>query len=97
MKLRTIERTEAGLVAHYDLGTRIEKAVQPVAKAIDKIAGTKIVGCGGCKKMRDRLNSGMTISEASTIRAIEFIGRKLAKRKQTIFAKVDARLKADGK
>ncbi len=38
------------------LGDRVERIAQPIAKAIDKVAGTKIQECGGCKKRRDALN-----------------------------------------
>lgn len=54
------------------LGDRIERVTKPIARVIDKVAGTKIVGCGGCKKMKERLNSGMSITEA--------IKRRLANR-----------------
>ena len=38
------------------LGDRIEKLAQPIARVIDKVAGTNIQGCGGCKKRREALN-----------------------------------------
>lgn len=38
------------------LGDLVEKIAQPIAKAIDKIAGTKIQKCGGCKKRKKYLN-----------------------------------------
>jgi len=31
------------------LGDKINRIAQPIAKTIDKIAGTKIAKCGGCK------------------------------------------------
>jgi hypothetical protein len=79
------------------LGTRIEKLAQPIARGIDKIAGTNISGCLGCKKMRERLNSGMNIVEATTVRALEFGIKKLGGHRKTILSKVDARLKSQAK
>jgi hypothetical protein len=38
------------------LGDRVEKIAQPIAKIIDKVAGTNIQGCGGCKKRKEYLN-----------------------------------------
>lgn len=50
------------------LGTRIERIAQPIARTIDKLTGTHIAGCGGCKKMRDRLNVGMPFTQALKLR-----------------------------
>jgi hypothetical protein len=50
------------------LGDKIAAIAQPVARVIDKIAGTKIAGCGGCRKMKDRLNAGMPVAEALKLR-----------------------------
>jgi len=38
------------------LGDRVEKVAQPIAKIIDKIAGTNIQGCGACQKRKEYLN-----------------------------------------
>jgi hypothetical protein len=76
------------------LGTRIERIAQPIAKAIDKVAGTKIAGCNGCKQMRERLNAGMSIQESAKMRVIEFALKKLAKQRTNILSAVDTRLKA---
>lgn len=38
------------------LGDRVEKIAQPIAKMIDKVAGTNIQGCGACKKRKEYLN-----------------------------------------
>ena len=38
------------------LGDLVETIAQPIAKAIDKVAGTKIQECGGCKKRKEYLN-----------------------------------------
>ena len=38
------------------LGDRIESIVQPIAKVIDKIAGTNIQGCGACQERKKYLN-----------------------------------------
>ncbi len=47
-----------------NLGTTIERIAKPIARGIDAIAGTNINGCGGCNKMRDNLNAGMTLTDA---------------------------------
>lgn len=38
------------------LGDMVERIAQPIAKIIDRALGTKIQGCGGCKKRREALN-----------------------------------------
>lgn len=38
------------------MGDVVAKVAQPIAKMIDKVAGTDIEHCGGCKKRRDKLN-----------------------------------------
>ncbi len=38
------------------LGDKVESIAQPIAKIIDKIAGTNIQGCGACKKRKEYLN-----------------------------------------
>lgn len=38
------------------LGDRVEKIAQPIAKMIDRVAGTNIQGCGACKKRKEYLN-----------------------------------------
>jgi len=38
------------------LGDRVEKVAQPIAKIIDKIAGTNIQNCGACQKRKEYLN-----------------------------------------
>jgi hypothetical protein len=39
------------------LGDKVASVAQPIARAIDKIAGTDIEHCGGCKKRRESLNN----------------------------------------
>jgi hypothetical protein len=70
VKAVTIRRVNGNIVEHTvsDLGDKIERLAKPVAKAIDKIAGTKIAKCRGCKKMKDRLNAGMPFAEALKLR-----------------------------
>lgn len=53
-----------GIPQSVGKGDKIERIAKPIANIIDKVAGTKIVGCGGCKKMKERLNTGMSITEA---------------------------------
>jgi hypothetical protein len=38
------------------LGDRVERIAQPIARAIDKVAGTDIQGCGACQKRKEYLN-----------------------------------------
>lgn len=38
------------------LGDRVEQIAQPIAKVIDRIAGTNIQECGACKKRKKKLN-----------------------------------------
>jgi hypothetical protein len=76
------------------LGDKIAAVAQPIAKAIDKVAGTKLAGCGGCKKMRERLNAGMSVQEAAKMRVIEFALKKLSRQRNNILSEVDTRLKA---
>ena len=38
------------------LGDAVAIIAQPIAKAIDSVAGTNIQGCGGCKKRQEALN-----------------------------------------
>ncbi len=38
------------------LGDLVAAVAQPIARAIDAAAGTKIAECGGCKKRREALN-----------------------------------------
>lgn len=39
------------------LGDMVEKIAQPIAKAIDAIAGTDIQNCDACKKRKEKLNN----------------------------------------
>jgi len=39
------------------LGDAVEKVAQPIAGAIDKVVGTNIKECGGCKKRKEWLNN----------------------------------------
>ncbi len=38
------------------VGDQVERIAQPVAKVIDKVLGTNVQQCGGCKRRRDYLN-----------------------------------------
>ncbi len=46
------------------LGDAIAVVAQPIARGIDAVAGTKVAGCSGCKKMRNNLNEGMSLQDA---------------------------------
>jgi len=50
MKIKTIMPSVRGL------GDVVAIVAQPVAKAIDAVAGTKLSACGGCQKRRNKLN-----------------------------------------
>ena len=38
------------------LGDAVAAVAQPIARAIDRVAGTKIQSCASCKRRRDALN-----------------------------------------
>lgn len=40
----------------YGLGDLVAAVAQPIAGAIDRVAGTQIKSCGGCAKRREMLN-----------------------------------------
>ena len=45
------------------LGDIVYKVANPIARAIDRVAGTKIQGCGGCAKRREALNKAMPFTK----------------------------------
>jgi hypothetical protein len=45
-------------------GDLIATAAQPIAKGIDRILGTDVQNCGGCKQMQNNLNQGMSLADA---------------------------------
>lgn len=45
-------------------GDALYAVAQPIAKGIDKVLGTNVQGCSGCKKMRENLNQGMSLQDA---------------------------------
>jgi len=47
-----------------NLGDKIAFVAQPMARGIDAALGTNVAGCKGCKKMRENLNSGMSLTDA---------------------------------
>jgi hypothetical protein len=88
--MKVLKRRINGILVEYSLdgkpqpisqglGDKIAAVAQPIAKAIDKIAGTKITGCGGCKKMRERLNAGMSLKNAMLLRIQEAGSNKVLK------------------
>jgi len=40
-----------------NLGDKVAAVAQPIARVIDRVAGTNVQGCGGCKKRQDALNA----------------------------------------
>lgn len=54
-------------VAKLQIGSAVAKIAQPIAKAIDKVAGTNMQGCGGCKAREMKLNEiGQKIADKLT-------------------------------
>ena len=43
------------------LGDHVERIAQPIARAIDKVAGTNIQGCGACQKRKEALNKAFPL------------------------------------
>jgi len=43
------------------LGDVVAVVAQPIAKAIDRVAGTKIQGCNSCQRRREALNKAVPI------------------------------------
>jgi hypothetical protein len=41
---------------YQGLGDKVERVAKPIAKVIDRVAGTNIQECGGCKKRKAWLN-----------------------------------------
>ena len=54
MKIKIIPRSQIRQVA--GLGDVVAKVAQPVAKAVDRVAGTDLQNCGGCKDRQKKLN-----------------------------------------
>ena len=44
------------------IGDVVHKIAQPIAKSIDRLAGTNIQECGGCKKRRETLNKAFPLT-----------------------------------
>ncbi len=44
------------------LGDVVENIAQPIARVIDKVAGTSIQKCGACKKRKEYLNKKFPIT-----------------------------------
>lgn len=44
------------------IGDVVHKIAQPIAKSIDRLAGTNIQGCGGCQKRRETLNKAFPLT-----------------------------------
>lgn len=42
--------------APFGLGDAVAAVAEPIARALDATLRTKIVGCGGCAKRREKLN-----------------------------------------
>lgn len=45
-----------GICSKFGLGDAVAAIAQPIARAIDSVAGTNIQQCGGCKKRQEALN-----------------------------------------
>lgn len=55
LKAKTIMPTVTGL------GDVVAKLAQPIAGAIDAVAGTNLKNCGGCKRRKELLNKAFPI------------------------------------
>lgn len=49
----------AAVAQGFGLGDLVATVAQPIAKAIDAVAGTNVAGCGGCAQRRAALNKAM--------------------------------------
>lgn len=45
------------------LGDVVAIVAQPIAQVVDKVAGTKLTKCGGCKRRREKLNAAFPIGK----------------------------------
>jgi hypothetical protein len=54
-------RVSDNKLSKLQIGDVVHSVAQPIAKAIDKVAGTNIQGCAGCKRRRARLNGRLDI------------------------------------
>lgn len=45
------------------LGTVVAAVAKPIARAIDKVAGTNLRNCGGCRKREETLNKILPFSK----------------------------------
>jgi hypothetical protein len=52
------------MAAMKNLGDKIATISQPIARGIDKVFGTNLKECDGCKRMQEKLNQGMTFADA---------------------------------
>ena len=52
------------------LGDIVEAVAKPIARAVDRIAGTDIQNCQGCAKRREKLNIAIpfTLTNATKLR-----------------------------
>jgi len=60
--MRPIERLMRKLKLR-GAGDAVALVAQPIAKAIDRVAGTNVSGCAGCQQRRDRLNERFPINQ----------------------------------
>lgn len=49
-------RASPDVPQHFGLGDAVAAVAQPIARVIDKVAGTHIERCGACAKRRAALN-----------------------------------------
>jgi len=54
--MRGIFKIHAPHLTKVGLGDAVAAVSQPIAKAVDAVAGTKLAECGGCKQRRQRMN-----------------------------------------
>lgn len=53
---KTMMREFSIKARNFGLGDAVALVAQPIAKAIDSVAGTNIQGCSGCQQRKEALN-----------------------------------------
>ncbi len=46
------------------MGDAVASVAQPIARLVDRVAGTDLEHCAGCKQMQEDLNAGMGLLPA---------------------------------
>ena len=54
--VQSLTSTKAANLKSFVFGDVVAAVAQPIAWAIDKLAGTNVSGCSGCARRRNNLN-----------------------------------------